>query len=208
MHHASSWLRTAALAGAALSGCTDHDPGITGTQSIGVELVAPANPGDVSHRLADGLTSVTVNLTAYDADFKLDPTFDRDVDVYVQYLGTLTPSLYGDPAPAPLAKIHVTAGVATNQTIPLPEVFGQTTLWFDDHEDANPTFATGTSPALWFRDPTIQDIQEPPSETALDALTDSPLENKQVQVSGSRYGAVGRMIVTSVFSQGYTVSDT
>lgn len=201
----TSWLWISAAL--AVTGCVDHDPGITGTQSIGVELVAPTNPGDVSHRLADGLSSVTVNLTAYDADFKLDPTFDKDVDVYVQYLGTLTPSLYGDPPPPPLAKIHMTAGVATNQTVPLPEVFGQTTLWFDDHEDTNPTFATGTSPSLWFRDPTIQDIQEPTSETALNALTDSPLENKQVQVTGSRYGAVGRLVVTSIFSQGYTVSD-
>lgn len=208
MHHAL--IRTLAgtlAAGAVLVGCVDDKAPITGTQSIGVELVAPTNPGDVSHRLPDGITTVMVNLKAYDAEFKLDPSFDRDVDVYVQYLGTLTPSLYGDPAPAPLAKIHMTAGVADNQTITLPEVFGQTTLWFDDHEDANPTYATGTSPALWFRDPTIKDIQEPTSETALNALTDSPLENKQVQVTSSRYGAVGRLVVTSVFAQGYTVSD-
>jgi hypothetical protein len=42
---------------------------------------------------------------------------------------------------------------------------------------------------------------------ALDALGTSPLEAKQVTVRTSRYGANGRLVVTSVFAQGYTVSD-
>jgi hypothetical protein len=187
-------------------GCVDRQPGISGTQSIGVELVSPANPGSVdpANRIPDGTRAVTVNLTAYDAAFAVDPTFDRDVQVYVQFLGTLTPALGAAP---PLATIRMTAGKAMARTVMLPPVFGRTTLWVDDGADANPTYATGTSPALWYRDPTIADLQTPPSETAVDALTSSPLANKQVTVNGSRYGANGRLVVTSVFSQGYTVSD-
>jgi hypothetical protein len=207
MKHAMVVLATGLAAGLALAGCVDHKAALTGTQSIGVDLVTPASPGDVNNRLPDGQRLITVNLTAYDANAEVDPTFDRDVDVYVQYLGTLTPSMYGNPPPPPLAKLHMTAGKAMAQTVMLPPVFGATTLWFDDHEDAAPTYATGTSPTLWFRDPTIADIQTPIDETALNALTDSPLENKQVTVSASRYGATGRLVVTSVFSQGYTVSD-
>jgi hypothetical protein len=94
-------------------------------------------------------------------------------------------------------------------TLP-PQVLGPTTLWIDDAKTAGvgPTYATGTSPVLWFRDPTIQDLQRPPSETKLNALESSPLQNKQISVNASRHGAVGRLIVTSVFAQGYTVSDT
>ncbi|HEU4728632.1 MAG TPA: hypothetical protein VFT22_12100 [Kofleriaceae bacterium] len=191
------------LALVALTGCVDRRSGITGTQSIAVELIDPVDPGDLQHRLPAGAHAIEVNLAAYDAENRLDPSFDRDVQVYVQFLGTLTPTL----GSRPLATIHMTAGQATGQTISLPPVFGPTTLWVDDGGDADPTYATGTSPTLWYRDPFIADIQTPLDEKALNALADSPLDNKQVSVSGSRYGEVGRLVVTSVFSQGYTVSD-
>src|SRR5262249_30269383 len=63
------------------------------------------------------------------------------------------------------------------------------------------------SPTLWYRDPLVVDIQTPANEGALDAFEDAPLDNKNVSVITSRYGARGRLIVTSVFSQGYTLAD-
>jgi hypothetical protein len=42
---------------------------------------------------------------------------------------------------------------------------------------------------------------------ALDALTVTPLQDKQVTVRASRHGARGRLVITSAFAQGYTVSD-
>lgn len=217
-------LPTAALVtllGLALAGCVDHRAGITGTQSIGVELVSPADLGDIDHRLPGGARTVTVNLTAYDAAYAVDTTFDRDVEVYAQYLGTVTPTPTDNTVPRmvadPLAMFHMTAGRAMNQSVPLPPVLGPTTLWIEDGPKAVPgtrkvdpsyvpTYATGASPILWFRDPFIFDIQTP-DETKITALQLSPLMNKQVAVSGSRYGSIGRLVVTSVFAQGYTVSD-
>jgi hypothetical protein len=192
------------LSACALAGCTDTLAPIKGTQSLRVELVTPASGGSEAQRLPPTVQAITINVAALDADDNPDPSFDRDVQVYAQFLGTLTPKL----TEAPLATFHVTAGVATNKTVMLPSVFGPTTLWIDDGKDASPTFATGTSPILWFRDPFISDLQTPKSETALDALSAEPLQNKQVTVNDSRYGARGRFVVTSVFSQGYTVDDT
>ncbi len=186
-----------------LGGCVEHLDPLTGTQSLHIDLVSPATGGDADHRLADAARTITINIEARDADNHLDPTFDRDVQVYAQFLGTLTPTL----GTTPLATIHVAAGVAMNKTVMLPPVFGPTTLWIDDGKAAAPTYATGTSPILWYRDPYIVDLQTPRSETAPDALSSIPLENKQIAVDSSRYGARGRLIVTSVFSQGYTVSD-
>jgi hypothetical protein len=223
MKHASCWLGLWCGLGPALVGCVDHQAGVTGTQSIKVELVTPAAPGDLQHRLPDSLRAITVNLTAYDAASAVDPTFERDVEVYAQYLGTVTPTPTLDGItqriPVPLARVHLAAGRAMNQTVMLPVVYGPTTLWIEDGPKPkqgslqeidpgyHPTYVTGTSPILWFRDPFIADIQTPVSETALNALVDSPLENKQITVNSSRYGDVGRLVVTSVFSQGYTVSD-
>src|SRR5262249_41147133 len=134
---------------------------------------------------------------------QLDTSFNNPVRVYANFLGTLTPYLDAQP----LATVAMSGGKATNQTVMLPPVFGPTTLWFDDGGAQDPTYASGASPTLWYRDPYIVDIQMPVDEMSLDALQKSPLEQKQVTVRSSRSGANGRLVVTSVFAQGYTVSD-
>jgi hypothetical protein len=187
----------------ALGACTEVRDGITGTQSLRVELVSPADPGSPDNRLPDTQRDVVVNITALDADGNTDTTYNNEVAIYAQFLGTLTPSL-GAP---PLASATLQSGVAQNVMITLPTAYGPTTLWIDDDNAAAPTYATGTSPTLWFRDPFIVDLQKPSDEMALDALSSSPLEDKQIAVNSSRYGANGRLVVTSVFAQGFTVSD-
>jgi hypothetical protein len=187
----------------ALVGCVETRDPITGTQSLRIELVSPTSPGSLAQRLDDSARTIVVNVTAIDADGELDTSFNNPVRVYVNFLGTLTPYLDMPP----LATIAMSAGKSTNQTVTLPPVFGPATLWFDDGGAENPTFASGASPTLWYRDPFISDIQTPTDEMSLDALQKSPLEQKQVSVRSSRNGADGRLVVTSVFAQGYTVAD-
>ena len=188
---------------ALLAGCVDTKPGIQGTQSLQVTLVAPADPRSKDNRLADTARMVTFNVQAMDQDGNPDPSYTRDVQVYVNYLGTLTPYL----GEAPLATVHVAGGVAMNQTVMLPSVFGPSTIWLDDGKDGDATFATGASPTLWYRDPFIADLQRPTNEMSVDALVNSPLNGKNVDVRKSQYGANGRLVVSSVFSQGYTLAD-
>ncbi|MEJ7600169.1 MAG: hypothetical protein WKG01_19835 [Kofleriaceae bacterium] len=189
-----------------LGGCVEKLPGeVTGTQSLRVEVTNPTNPGGPgkTERLMDSQRMVTMNVTALGPDGAIDTGFTKSVQVYSQYLGTLTPSL-GD---TPLATFRLTNGVAMNQSITLPATFGPTTIWIDDGQSAEPTYATGTSATLWYRDPFIADLQKPADEMVNDALARSPLETKQVTVAGSRYGANGRLSVSSTFAQGYTLSD-
>jgi hypothetical protein len=187
-----------------IAGCVDTQPPITGTTSLKVDLIAPADPGGPMNRISSTLRTVTFAVTAFDADGKLDASYTKQAQVYVHYLGTLTPPLGASP---PLATFQITAGKSTNQTITLPQVFGPTTLWIDDGASSSPTYATGISPTLWYRDPFIYDIQTPPDETSADALYVSPLQGKNISLHQSRYGARGRLVVTSAFSQGYTVAD-
>lgn len=189
----------------AAAGCVETREPIMGTQSLRVELVAPASPGSFENRLPETARMVTINVTALDAEGEVDTSFENPVRVYVNFLGTLSP--YFDDPDGPLATIAMTGGRATNQDVTLPPVFGPATLFLDDGGADEPTFASGASPTLWYRDPFIVDIQRPFDEMALDALSKSPLEQKQVAVRSSRYGADGRLVVTSVFAQGYTVSD-
>ncbi len=191
-----------------LAACTDtRDTLIEGTQSLRVELVSPASPGSIDEPLDDTDRTVVLNLTALDAQGELDPTFTKQVQVYAQFLGTLTPT-FGS---IPLASFEVTGGSAANQSVTLPNAFGPTVIWIDDGEGVGPEYihgqVTGTSPILFYRDPFIVDLQKPRDEAALDALSVTPLQDKQVGVNASQFGAKGRLVINSVFAQGYTVSD-
>ena len=208
----SMWIAAAPVAAAlALAGCTEErGHGLTGTQSLQVTLLSPTDPGAVENdrRLPDSMRTVVVDLAAIDVNGEIDATFNRSVRVYTQFLGTLSPPL----EQLPPTVIALKDGVARNQTIMLPvRVFGPTTLWIDDGEGLGASYVpgrvAGASPVLWFRDPYIADLQTPRDETALDALSRTPLQDKQVAVRGSRHGKLGRLVITSVFAQGYTVSD-
>ncbi len=187
----------------ALAACVDHQPPITGTQSLQVQLMSPADPGDIDHRLPDTARSVTLSITAKGPNGETDTTFNNSLQVYAHFLGTLTPYLGGTP----LATVSMNAGQGT-VSLMLPSAYGPTTVWIDDYTDGdNATYATGVSPTLWFRDPFIADIQRPASETSIDALDAAPLDNKNVDVRASRYGDKGRLVITSIYTQGYTVAD-
>jgi hypothetical protein len=193
----------AALACAA--GCVDHEPDLwKGTTALEVDLVSPADGGSQMSPLPETTRAITIKITAKDDQGVLDATVSRDVDLYVQFLGTLTPD---HTKGVPFQKITLTNGVSAPTVVNLPGTFGETILWVEDVEGASPSYATGTSPPLWYRDPYIADIQTPADESALNALEDSPLENKNVVVTSSRYGAMGRMVVTGVYAQGYTLDD-
>jgi hypothetical protein len=211
---------------ALIAACTTTDPGLKGTQSLQVKLDAPTDPGSENSRIDFATNSTaTIEVTAIDVDGNIDTTFDNTVGVYVNYLGTLTPYLCDpindevNPSPecptTPLATITMANGVSTAPTaVPLPPVFGPATLWVDDGQDmTSPTYAVGTSDTLWYRDPFIADTQDPgnvnlSNQLAVEqALDTSPLAGKNVSVLSSRYGANGRLVVTSVFAQGYTVAD-
>ncbi len=183
-------------------GCVEHLPPLDEITSLRVELLMPTDPGAADRRLAGTVTSAQIQVSAIDSRGQ-PADLDGPVKVYVQFLGTLTPEL---GAAAPLTTVMLTDGVSAPTTVNLPPVFGPTVLWVEDDRDGG-TYPTGTSPILWFRDPFISDISTPEDEMALDALESSPLELKQVTVSGSRHGALGRLVVTGTYAQGYSLSD-
>lgn len=184
------------------AGCVETLPPLEEITSLRVTLLAPTDPGAEDRRLDSSVTTVQIQVEALDAQGALADV-DGPVKVYAQFLGTLTPAL---GSAAPLATITLTDGVSPASTVMLPRVFGPTVLWVEDDREGG-TYPTGTSPVLWFRDPFISDISTPRDEMALDALESSPLELKQVNVSGSRYGANGRLVVTGTYAQGYSLSD-
>ncbi len=186
----------------AVAGCVDELPPIVETTSLKVEVLGPTELGSIMTRLPTTVDQAQVKVTAIGADGLLDTGFAGDVEVYIQFLGSLTPEL----AAPPLTTIAMTAGVSAPATIDLPPVYGPTTVWIQD-DRAGGSYATGVSPTFWFPEPQVRDLQQPRDEAGLAALSVSPLQNKQVTVRGSRHGANGKLVVTGIYAQGYTVSD-
>ncbi len=184
--------------------CTETQPAIDEVTSLRINLSSPVSTGSHDARLPDADTMVTFDVSAIDADGNVAVDFNNDVNIHVHFLGSLTPDTKG----APFVVLPMQNGVSAQQTIQLPAVFGATYIWAEDSEDGdNATFAVGTSEKLWYRDPFLRDISQPLDETALDALENAPLQSKQVIISNSRHGDNGKLVVTGVYAQGYTVSD-
>jgi hypothetical protein len=192
-----------AVALALVAGCVERLPPLEGTTSLRVELHEPSETGAVGDRLDDDALRLVISITALDADGEVDTSLSDRVDLHSHFLGSLTPPI----GAGALATATLEAGIIEGVELELPRAFGPTFLWVEHSAGDAPTWATGTSPILWYRDPYLADIQRPEDESALDALERSPLEQKQVVVTRSRYGAAGRLVVTGTYAQGYTVSD-
>jgi hypothetical protein len=185
-----------------LGGCVDQEMHPHVTTSLKVMVTSPADLGSPDDRLDDGLSQVAVAVTALDETGRVDTRFTGAVDVYVQTLNALTEQP---------AKLALTAGMGS-ASVQMPKVvFGSTYLWIEDVAGDStriPTYATGTSPTLWFREPLLKDISTPDlTGTPSSWLRRSPLEGKQVRISSSQHGAAGRLVVTGVYADGFSVSD-
>jgi hypothetical protein len=170
--------------------------------SIELDLLQPTNVG--SPMAPVQVQSAAFNLTALDDHGAVWPR-DVDVDVYVSFGGVKTGLVTGCGASAdgkPIETIHLKAGTAINQTVALPQAFGATTIWVEEHTSA----ATGASPTIYFPNPLISDVQTPPDLTAPDATFCSSLSGKFITID--RATGSGKLVVTSVFSGAFAVTDT
>lgn len=195
--------RVVLVAAVLAAGCVEQLPPLEGTTSLQIDVISPTSTGDANNRLPDSARTITLTATAIDAQGLVDTDFEGTLDVYAHYLGSLTPELGSQP----LAQVPAVDGRTGEFTIELPIVYGPTFLWVEDAGGDEPTLATGTSDVLFYRDPFLEDLSRPLDESALDALERSPLEQKQIGVTQSRYGDNGKLVVTGVYAQGYTVSD-
>jgi hypothetical protein len=195
----AAWL---AAAGCTLgTACTEELSGRTGPSTLRIDIQSPSQRGSETEPLPDEARSIALTVQALDAAAAPAPV-DTDVALYLQYLGSLSPRPGSEPAM--WIRLRNGAGAAT---LRLSQVYGPTVLWVEDSHGDAPSYATGTSDPLWFRDPHLEDLSRPAPGRGEEALFRSPLEGKQVRVSRSRHGAAGALVVTGVSAQGYTVSD-
>jgi hypothetical protein len=190
-----------ALSLVAAAGCVIDETSHERTTSLRVTVTAPGDLGSEATRLSDETREVSFSVQAIGRQGQPDLHFHAPVDVYVHTLGDLTSTA---------TRVELRGGAGAG-TITMPLSFGKTFLWIEDVTDTElrqATYATGTSPILWYREPFLTDISTPdPRGSVSSQLRFSRLTGKQVRVTGSRHGAAGRLLVTAVYADGYGVSD-
>jgi hypothetical protein len=183
------------------AGCVEDLRTSQATSSLRVTVTSPQDLGSAETRLPDTTRQIAIDVQAVDEGGANDSDLNTPIDVYIHTLGQLTSTG---------TKIDLRSGRGS-ASITVPLAFGRTFLWVEDvteTEAHQATYATGTSPTLWYREPLLADISTPDPRGSVTAqLQTSPLEDKQVRVSGSAHGAAGRLLVTGVYADGYTVSD-
>ncbi len=201
-------LRNCCLVLAAMAvGCVDNEPypNATGVSSLEVTLLQPTqlgSPAAPSQRASEA----TFNVVAHDANGNVVKK-DLMVDVFVSFGGIKTGADaacgadVGDAMPIETIKLH--GGMLMNHTTQLPSAFGSTSIWIDEPSSG----ATGASPTIYFRNPFIAEIQTPADITAPNATFCSTFDNKFLNVDHAQNGGQ-QLIVTSVFSGAFVVTDT
>jgi hypothetical protein len=184
------------------AGCVDHVPHPRETTSLRVMVTSPADLGSAEERLGAAVREVDVDVQALDDQGRRDERFTGEVDVFVHTLGQLSPTQQ---------RFALSSGAGSG-TIALPRVFGPSYLWLEDIEGTPQrpaTYATGTSATLWFRQPLLVDVSTPDMTVGTPAswVRFSPLEGKQVRIERSQFEGAGRLVVTGVYADGYSVSD-
>jgi hypothetical protein len=189
------------------AGCVDQEPfaNASGVSSLELTLLDPAPTALGSPAKPVVATQATFNVTVRDANGN---RINKDVyvDVFISFGGikTGTDSACGADASGnkPIETLHVLNGQMLNHTVQLPSAYGSTSIWLDEPV----SHATGASPTIYFRNPFVDEVQQPPDLTAPNATFCSPFNNKFIIIDHARNG--GQLIVTSVYSDAFVVTDT
>lgn len=182
---------------------------VTGLSSLRVTMVNPAiDPATGyigSPQAPVSPQALVIDVEAVGADGQ-PLAEDLDADVFLSFggnkVGQITACGTGSDL-NPITTIHLTAGVAKAQQIPVVAAFGETALWIEEKA----THALGASPRIYFPAPRIPDIVRPLDLSGPTATYCSPFNGRHVIVTDAT-GPKGQLVVTSVFGGAYVVADT
>lgn len=202
-------LGACAIAAAALvgGGCADNRPSPTAGQinSIDVQLIDPGPDGLGSPDAPVDVRQATFNVIARDEQGNV---VNRDVtaNVFISFGGVKTGGDTGCGADVsgndPIETLALKGGMLMGHTTQLPAAYGATSIWVEEPTSG----AIGASPTIYFRNALIPELQTPVDVNATNATFCSPFNGKFVVVDHASPG--GQLVVTSVYSGAFGVTDT
>ncbi len=139
-----------------VSGLSSYE--ITMKKPTADELGSPSSPV--------APTSLTIDVQAIDSQGQ-PWTQNVDANVFISFAGNKIGQLEAcgkNEDEVPLMRIHLEGGVATDQTVAIPKAYGVANLWVEtanSDDGGTGNYAAGTSPPIYFANPTIPDVQTP-----------------------------------------------
>jgi len=204
--------------------CAPEERGLLTSDIVSyrITLKSPQELGSEQEPLAEeNPHPITVDVEALGADGQIRADYSGDLKLWVFFQGTLSPALDENGS----AVVSLVAGGAYDVTRTLPVAFGPTTVWVEDVRRLDDgtldclgpyppvgggpdhcSYATGSSPVIHYRNPYLDEVQQPLDPTSSTATFQSLLMGKSVLVDHPR-DPDGLLVVTGAYAQAFTVSD-
>jgi hypothetical protein len=213
----------AALVLVALSSCQEKKGLLTGDiVSYRITLKSPVSLGTEAEPLAeDNPHTIVVDIEALGSDGQIRTDYDATLNLWVFYEGTLTP--ISDSSGN--VTVTITAGAARDVSRDIPVAFGPTTIWVEDVNRAADgtatcvgpyppyggaadacSYASGASATIHYRNPFLDEVQEPLDRNSSAATHQTRLQGKSVYVDHPR-DIDSWLVVTGAYAQAFTVTD-
>ena len=213
----------AALVLVALPACQDKKGLLTGDiVSYRITLKSPLSLGTDSEPLTeDNPHTIVVDIEALGADGQVRSDYNADLNLWVFFEGTLSP--VSDSSGN--VTVSLVNGAARDVSREIPIAYGPTTIWVEDSNrtsDGGATclgpypplggvadscsYASGASNTIHYRNPYLDETQEPRDRSSSAATHQSLLEGKSVYVDHPR-DIDSWLVVTGAYAQAFTVTD-
>jgi hypothetical protein len=190
--------------------------------SYRITLKAPTDLGTEAAPIDEPAPhQVVFDVEALGADGQVRTDYDATVALWVFFEGTLSPVL----DESGVATVTLSQGVARDVTREIPVAFGPTTIWLEDvNRDAEGvpscvgpypplgggadacSYASGSSVTIHYRNPYLDEAQQPRDPNDFTATFQTLLQGKSVYIDHPR-DPDGLLVVTGSYAQAFTVTD-
>ncbi|MCX7958053.1 MAG: hypothetical protein N3B13_03320 [Deltaproteobacteria bacterium] len=164
-----------------------------GLQSFQFKIISPGNLGSESELLPAETNKIVFQVKAIGSKGQDPFILNKEVSIYLNFGGR---SSF-------IKSISITDGVSSEESVEISDVYGKAHLMVVDDTGDEPSYATGSSDEIYFRNPSLDEIQKSGDEQP---PFKSLMAGYRVNIRGQK-GNIGRMVITAVTNSGFYVTD-
>ncbi|MCX7943965.1 MAG: hypothetical protein N2746_05590 [Deltaproteobacteria bacterium] len=162
-------------------------------QSFEFKILSPENLGSERELLPSDTNRIVFRIKALGSKGEDPFVLNKEISLYLNFGGKST---Y-------LKDVKIINGLSNEETIEITNVYGKAHLMVVDDRGEEPTYASGSSDEIYFRNPSLYEIQKSNEEKP---PFSSNMRGYRVSIRGQKNN-IGMMIVTAVTNNGFYISD-
>ncbi|MGB9599237.1 MAG: hypothetical protein ACP5KG_10545 [Myxococcota bacterium] len=174
--------------------CSTEQIGIEDNlQSFEIRILSPENLGSEKDLLPADTNTIIFQVKALGSKGEDPYKITKDLSLYLNFGGKSTF----------IKTIKITGGISAEERVEVTNIYGKAHIMVADDQGDMPSYAAGSSEEIYFRNPSIDNIQKssmggPPFS--------SDMAGYRVNIRGQRNN-IGRMVVTAVTNTGFYITD-